>query len=187
MVGFGIGLVIMGFLVGTYFGTRLESELSVEDQSADSRGTLQGEKAEPLNPLKPEPLAPPFRGPDDFGLPPLESGDSHEARERTLPPLSETAPVAKKGEHEAYNPFTVQVGAFKVRSQAASLASRLKKQGLEPFLERYEAKDGLWYRVRIGRFEDPKKAKSFLVRVRKDFPKAYIARVENESAIERAE
>lgn len=189
MVGFSISLVVVGFLVGTYFGTHLGSELPVKDQNGDSRDFLQEEGADLGGPpSEPKPLGPqPMTLPKDkegLGLYPLGSGEPHADTDSGQAFPSDGAEQPIKVQKEPPMPFTVQVGAFRVRTQALLLANRLKEQGFSPFLERYEAKDGLWYRVRVGRFEDRKKAQPFLKKVRDTYPKAYLARVEDGSAIE---
>lgn len=47
--------------------------------------------------------------------------------------------------------YSVQVGAFKDRANAFDLQARLTKKYGDVFLQEFEAPDGAYYRVRVGR------------------------------------
>lgn len=55
------------------------------------------------------------------------------------------------GESPQMGNFTVQVGAFQVRENAARLAERLEKRYQPVFIVEYDSPAGLFYRVRVGR------------------------------------
>jgi cell division septation protein DedD len=59
--------------------------------------------------------------------------------------------------------YTVQLGASQHRTEALQLASRAAAAGLRPYVveARLPAKDGLWYRVRVGAFSDKKSAERY--------------------------
>ena len=175
LVGFGMGLVVLGFLLGTYFGSSLETATrkSTDDTATQPEKPASGRvfaprPSSPQNPLEEE-AGKPF-GPDSLAPAPSSASEAY------------SEPKAKPPGY-----YSVQVGAFKVRSQAEATAKRLRQSGFKPFLERYNANDGLWYRVRTGRFKNYKKAKAFLGNVRAKFKEAYVAKIEDETAIEEVE
>lgn len=176
LVGFGMGLVVLGFLAGTYFGSSLETATrkSTGDSATEPKKPASGQvfasrPSLPQNPFK-----------ENAGKPFGPTGQA------PAPSLALEAPSGPKAKPKPPGYYCVQVGAFKIRSQAEAMAKRLRQHGFKPFLERYNAKDGLWYRVRTGRFKNPKKAKAFLGRVRARFKEAYVAKIEDETAIEEA-
>ena len=175
LVGFGMGLVVLGFLAGTYFGSSLETATrkSTGDSATEPESQASGQVFVPRPSLRQPSLGKNLDKP--FG----PNGQA------SAPSLALEASSKPKPKPPGY--YSVQVGAFKIRSQAETMAKRLRQNGFKPFLERYNAKDGLWYRVRIGRFENPKKAKAFLGRVRASFKEAYVAKIEDETAIEEME
>ncbi|MBZ5541341.1 MAG: septal ring lytic transglycosylase RlpA family protein [Acidobacteriia bacterium] len=55
--------------------------------------------------------------------------------------------------------FTVQVGAFRDRSNAERLRDRLSAAYSPIFIQSYDSPDGLFYRVRVGRSKDEEAAR----------------------------
>ena len=53
---------------------------------------------------------------------------------------------------EGQGSFTVQVGAFRVRTPAEALRAKLAAAGYEAYLVETESENGARYRVRIGAF-----------------------------------
>lgn len=174
LVGFGMGLVVLGFLAGTYFGSSLETATRkpTDDTATGPEKPASGQVFAPRPSLPQTPLE------ENAGEPFGPEGRA------PAPSLALEASSEPKAKPKPSGYYSVQVGAFKVRSQAEATAKRLRQNGFEPFLERYNAKDGLWYRVRTGRFKNPKKAKAFLGKVRASFKEAYVAKIEDETAIE---
>lgn len=170
-------LVVFGFLAGAYFGSSLESA---------GRKPAAGNATEPKKPAYGQGIAlrPSLRQPTLEKNVRKFPGPTNHAPEASPVPSRLEAPSVSKAIPDASRLFSVQVGAFKVRSKAEKVAKRLKHYGFEPFLERYNAKDGLWYRVRTGRFKDLKKARAFLGRVLPRFKGAYVAKIDDELAIE---
>ena len=78
------------------------------------------------------------------------------------PPKSEPAPVVKNTMPTApvaetpetsqsdLSGWAVQVGSFSSKSNALGLQTRLRDKGFNAFVEAYQAKGGVRYRVRIG-------------------------------------
>ncbi len=60
----------------------------------------------------------------------------------------------------------VQAGAMARQSAAQELASRLRKAGLSPFVERSETSEGVRYRVRLGPFATRSEAEHARARLR---------------------
>lgn len=58
--------------------------------------------------------------------------------------------------------YTVQVAAWKSFSHAESMASRLKQEGYEAYIQRVQFPDTgeIWYRVRIGSFKSAETARA---------------------------
>ena len=63
-------------------------------------------------------------------------------------PAAMTTPAPARGEPR----FTVQVGAFKVRTQAEALRARLAERGQDASLSEVEIAGATQYRVRVGAF-----------------------------------
>jgi len=57
--------------------------------------------------------------------------------------------------------FTVQVGAFRDRSNAERLRGRLNASYSPIFIQQYDSPDGLFYRVRVGRISGEDVARQF--------------------------
>jgi cell division septation protein DedD len=169
-----MGLVVLGFLAGTYFGSSLETATRkpTDDTATEPKKPASGQVFAPRPSLPQNPLE------ENWGEPFDPKGRA------PAPSLALEASSEPKAKPKPSGYYSVQVGAFKVRSQAEAMAKRLRQNGFEPFLERYNARDGLWYRVRTGRFENSKKAKAFLGKVRASFKEAYVAKIEDETAIE---
>jgi cell division septation protein DedD len=172
-----MGLVVLGFLLGTYFGSSLETATR---KSTDDTAT-QPEKPASGRVFAPRPSSPQSPLDQNAGKPFGPEGRA------PAPSLALEASSEPKAKPKPSGYYSVLVGAFKVRSQAEAMAKRLRQSGFKPFLERYNANDGLWYRVRTGRFKNYKKAKAFLGNVRAKFKEAYVAKIEDETAIEEVE
>jgi hypothetical protein len=56
--------------------------------------------------------------------------------------------------------FTVQVGAFKNASYAKALAKRLHEKGYETYITSFENKDGMLFKVRVGKFSNRQEAEN---------------------------
>ena len=57
--------------------------------------------------------------------------------------------------------FTVQVGAFRDRSNAERLRGRLSPSYSPIFVQQYDSPDGLFYRVRVGKVPGEEAARQF--------------------------
>ena len=62
--------------------------------------------------------------------------------------------------------FTVQVGAFKDKSNAERLRERLSLSYSPIFIQQYDAADGPFYRVRVGKISGEEAAQQFAVTLR---------------------
>jgi rare lipoprotein A len=62
--------------------------------------------------------------------------------------------------------FTVQVGAFRDRGNAERLRDRLNASYTPIFLQQYEAPDGTFYRVRVGKISGESAAQDFAEQLR---------------------
>jgi rare lipoprotein A len=57
--------------------------------------------------------------------------------------------------------FTVQVGAFRDRSNAERLRDRLMIDNPPVFIQQYDSPDGIYYRVRVGKVLGEEEARQF--------------------------
>jgi len=64
--------------------------------------------------------------------------------------------------------FTVQVGAFLARENAVRLRRGLERRYQPVFVQEYDAPNGLFYRVRVGRVANEKAAKRLGDRLRQE-------------------
>jgi len=91
------------------------------------------------------------------------------ARPPIVPPLAEAAPrekTAPAAASPAAEPrFTVQVGAFKARSQAEAVRTRLAEGGQDAYVSEGEAGGITQYRVRVGNFATREAAREAAVRL----------------------
>ena len=73
--------------------------------------------------------------------------------------------------------YTVQVLATRNRKEAESLAAELKGNGFGAFVTAVEDAGGRWYRVRIGRYDDPHAARVMVERCKRDLglSQAYVS------------
>ena len=62
--------------------------------------------------------------------------------------------------------FTVQVGAFRDRSNAERLRDRLTNSYAPIFIQQYDAPDGLYYRVRVGKISGEDAARQYSEQLR---------------------
>jgi rare lipoprotein A len=70
--------------------------------------------------------------------------------------------------------FTIQVAAFGNRDNAEQLAERLESKYRNVHITQYESSTGIFYRVRVGKFTDLRKAEeSEAILVQSGFPDAF--------------
>ncbi|WP_373049053.1 SPOR domain-containing protein [Vulgatibacter sp.] len=78
-------------------------------------------------------------------------------------------PAAPPKVEAAAGGFTVQVGAMPNRSEADALVTRLRGQGLSPYVVAADIPGkGTFYRVRLGRFASRDEAKRYLADVQRE-------------------
>jgi cell division septation protein DedD len=79
---------------------------------------------------------------------------------------SQPKPASKKAV-EKKGRFTIQIAASKNIKSAERLVATLRKKGFQAYQIRAEvAGKGVWYRVRVGAFEDRRAAKKFLEKLK---------------------
>jgi rare lipoprotein A len=80
-----------------------------------------------------------------------------------------------------YGKFTVQIGAFRHQANAYRLKERMVKQNREATVTDRPQRDGLWYRVQVGSYQDLVVAEAELERFRSNgFPDAFVIAVEGQ-------
>lgn len=79
--------------------------------------------------------------------------------------------------------FTVQVGAFRDRGNAERLRDRLKALYSPIFIQQYDAPEGVFYRVRVGRISGEDAARQFgeQLRAREGFT-PFVTRLDSETS-----
>jgi rare lipoprotein A len=78
--------------------------------------------------------------------------------------------------------FTVQVGAFRDRGNAERLRDRLNASYTPIFIQQYDAPEGTYYRVRVGKISGEDAARQFgeQLRLRENFT-PFIVRLDQET------
>jgi DedD protein len=73
--------------------------------------------------------------------------------------------------------YTVQVLATRNRNEADALIAQLKSRGYGAFISPVDDAGGKWYRVRIGRYDDPHAARAMADRCKRDLSlsQAYVS------------
>ena len=64
--------------------------------------------------------------------------------------------------------FTIQVAALQEADFADKFFQKLKKQNYTPYIVKATVEDGIWYRLRCGRFANREEAEPVMERLRKD-------------------
>jgi cell division protein FtsN len=188
---FGLGCVTLlavtfwgGVLTGRYWarqspGTPAPASRAVAEASSSPRLTYYEELTAPLRPLGPA-----------TGLPAAREGrgeaavDAPGALVKTAPepvPVrrEETAvravPGPAAGRREtAAEAFTIQVGAYRSRTQAEALRSRLTAAGYPAYVSEAERGNGARYRVRVGAYPTRDRADETAVRLRQERVPTYV-------------
>jgi cell division protein FtsN len=81
------------------------------------------------------------------------------------PAVQLPAPATQRGEAEAGGQFTVQVGAYNVRTPAETLRTTLVAAGLDARVVEAETSNGVRYRVQVGSFPTRDAARQVAVRL----------------------
>jgi rare lipoprotein A len=77
--------------------------------------------------------------------------------------------------------FTVQVGAFRQRSNADRLRDKMARENRDTRITDKPERDGVWFRVQVGSYKDLVVAKAELERFRSNgFPDAFVIAVEGQ-------
>jgi cell division protein FtsN len=120
--------------------------------------TFYRELTAPLtSPPPPRAAAKPEAKPKEAEAKPKET-----AKPRSVETVKPTAPPPSEG---VEGRFTVQVGAFKVRSQADALRARLAAGGQQAYVSEVEADGAMQYRVRVGSFTTREAAREAATRL----------------------
>ena len=80
-----------------------------------------------------------------------------------------------------YGRFTVQIGAFRDQANACRLKDRITRESREARVSDQPERNGLWYRVQVGSYQDLLVAKAEMERFRSNgFPDAFVIAVEGQ-------
>ncbi|SPF44986.1 RlpA-like lipoprotein (fragment) [Syntrophobacter sp. SbD1] len=80
-----------------------------------------------------------------------------------------------------YGKFAVQIGAFRDQANAYRLKEKMARQNLEIRITDKPVRNGLWYRVQVGSYQDLVVAKAELERFRANgFPDAFVIAIEGQ-------
>ena len=80
-----------------------------------------------------------------------------------------------------YGKFAVQIGAFRDQSNAFRLRDKMSRESFETRITDRPERNGLWYRVQVGSYQDLVVAKAELERFRSNgFPDAFVIAVEGQ-------
>jgi DedD protein len=84
------------------------------------------------------------------------------------PPVAPAVKTTKPAASDAAGGFVVQVAAVKERSEADTIAKRLKSKGFPSFVTSPSAGAASVYRVRVGKYSDRHEAESIARRLEKE-------------------
>jgi len=123
----------------------------------------------PVEPPAPKPLpVPPVRVPKPQVEVPAPSVPAPEPK-REPPPAPPKAPPAEPRDTSAMGYFAVQVAAVQDVKGAQALVADLRSKGYQAYQIRSEvAGKGVWYRIRVGGFEDRGAAEKVLKQLKGD-------------------
>ncbi len=76
-------------------------------------------------------------------------------------PASDEQLEAHVGVKVVSHPFSLQLGAFRDLSEANKLVASCEEKGLIAYWAKVELRNGIWYRVFVGYFEDRERAEAF--------------------------
>jgi len=178
-----LGIVVISYNVGLQVGmsrVASESEINVTtaaplaklDQAQQKHDAMQFytrlNQEAPKDALKPAPEAPSTaeaavpaveseneqtESAPEIVAPPAETAQGAIARLGKVSNLTDLAPVDSQGN------FTVQVSAFQTQEEADAYRASLGRKGYQPYVVAAEIPGkGMWYRVRVGRFDDKSSA-----------------------------
>ncbi|RCK40521.1 hypothetical protein TH25_24745 [Thalassospira profundimaris] len=140
---------------------------------ADTSGVDSGEKSQAdedtasVTPEAPKPEAPAIR--KESKPPKPVSTSESTARTGTKDTSEIASSAALHREPGSKNmPYSIQVGAFKVDTNARQRAGELRKKGLEVAVVERANNGATWYYVRVGAYEDAASARSGAEKVKKD-------------------
>jgi len=98
----------------------------------------------------------------------LDKEQKNEGRKYGEAVTEEKLVRGKEGEKvEKSGLFTVQVGAFRNASYAQGLAARLEGKGYKVYITSLENKDGVLYKVRVGKFTNRQEAENLSGEIKK--------------------
>jgi len=154
------------------------ADVDEETAAGAGRPAAEGSAAIATSRPAPEPAAPAPKPVPSRATPQAE-GRSPSSLPAGILPAREPAPTAAVEPSRASSPqpYTVQVLATRNRKEAEALAADLKRQGYGAFLTPVEDTGGKWYRVRIGRYDDPQAARSMADRCKRELglSQAYVS------------
>lgn len=132
------------------YAQRLETDKPAESLEKSPRG------AEPARPAaqadKPPAPAPSAKAAAKEPAPEHAAGKEKPGPAKSAaPPRATAKPTGPAGKPPAPGTFTIQVGAFKDKEAADSVAARLKKKGFATFVVAPDGTDGL-FNVRVGAY-----------------------------------
>ena len=100
----------------------------------------------------------------------VKTASKPQEKKSAPPKAKEKKKVVKKEPVKKQSPFfALQIASYKQKSRAEKEAARWRKKGYEAMVKRVNLgiKKGIWYRVYVGHFETPEKAKSAAERLAK--------------------
>ena len=106
---------------------------------------------------------PPARTPAKSEPKPLDAKPT--ARPADAPPLAEAASRETASSPATETRFTIQVGAFKARSQAEAVRAKLAECGQDAYVSEVEGGGVTQYRVRVGNFATREAAREAALRL----------------------
>ena len=181
-----IAAILLIVSVALFARKKAEHLDTLENQTTASTST----SVEPLQNFSPEPLKestemPPSLSSGRATLNPLPAEQAPRESSK-LPenhaPVTQTNNTAKQSSLSRANAakiWSVQVRSYPEKEPALAWVERLRTKGYEAFMVEADIKGQMWYRVHVGRYNDPQKAESLRqeLQTRERFSDAFITAV----------
>jgi cell division septation protein DedD len=102
------------------------------------------------------------------------SGSRRNSTGKTIRYTAKQNPLSSKSGRRGK--WSVQIRAYSREGHASSLVNKLQSSGYDAYLVRAKVNGRYWYRVRVGHFENKRKAKATLASIRKNkiYSQAYV-------------
>jgi len=151
------------------------AEVSNDEQPEDSRKRKSPKKESNGKPITPRSnkMKPKITKRTQNSVQPSRKTESDHRKMREKAPVAKNQQSISDGTTSLSNVhqlFSVQVGSFKDSVYALNLANNIRSLGLDTQLNEFYGNSGLWWRVRVGKYNSRGKANKAANLIRKTYP-----------------